>query len=326
MTTVGLLQAEIAMIKALILSESLLARVRKKLDLCQFLYQQLRRVDGDDPTMGIMYQMWLETEDKAREWHKDRFAVGDAEGFRKAGPDAVTLCALGSSEASGRDVDHPWTAEEIVAFRWNKMDTAGSGMGGRLTALAHVVNPAFHADASVRDVTVLKDACDVVKHRLGASMAMKIWGQLQEHLDTSKTSELFVDAGTGQRHRACNYEHEEARGLEGRDFWYKLPPPNCFEWAELRVESMMVLSATATETAAERHYSQLDATQHEKRASLDPGKAGRLTFIKSEIHQGVADRSSNYLSMEDLEAFDAIDGLTPPAPPPPPPPTPEQAE
>ena len=321
---VVLLQAEIAMIKALILSESLLARVRKKLDLCQFLYQQLRRVDGDDPTMGILYQMWLETEEKAREWHKDRFAVGDAEGFRKAGPDAVTLCALGSSEASGRDVDHPWTAEEIVAFRWNKMYTAGSGMGGRLTALAHVVNPAFHADASVRDATVLKDAYDVVKYRLGASMAMKIWGQLQEYLDTSKTSELFVDPDTGQRHRACNYQHEEARGLEGRDFWYKLPPPHCFDWAELRTESTMVLSVTGTETAAERHHSQLDATQHEKRASLDPSKAGRLTFVKSEIHQCVAHRSNNCLAPEDLEAFDAIDGLAPP--PPPPPPTPEQAE
>ena len=88
----------------------------------------------------------------------------------------------------------------------------------------------------------------------------------------------------------------------------------------------MVLSVTGTETAAERCYSQLDATQHEKRVKLDPGKAGRLTFILSEIHQCVADRSNNYLTPEDLEAFDAIDGLAPPAPPPPPPPTPEQAE
>ena len=144
-----MLQAEIAMIKALILSESLLARVRKKLDLCQFLCRQLRRVDGDDPTMGTLHQMWLETEAKAREWHQDRFALGDAEGFRKAGPDAVTLCAAGSCEATGKGADHPWTAEEIVAFRWNETHTAGSGMGGRLTALAHVVNPAFHADASV---------------------------------------------------------------------------------------------------------------------------------------------------------------------------------
>jgi hypothetical protein len=204
------------------------------------------------------------------------------------------------------------------------MYTAGSGMGGRLTAFAHVVNPAFHADASVRDATVLKDAYEVVKYRHGAKMAMKIWGQMQEYLDVNKTSELFVDTDTGQRHRACNYQHEEARGLEGRDFWYKLPPPYCFDWAELRTESMMVLSMTGTETAAERHYSQLDATQHEKRASLDPGKAGRLTFIKSEIHQCVADRSNNYLTPEDLEAFDAIDGLAPPAPLPPP--TPEQAK
>ena len=38
------------------------------------------------------------------------------------------------------------------------------------------------------------------------------------------------------------------------------------------------------------------------------------TFIKIEIHQGVADRSYNYEVPEDLEVLDAIDGLDPSAP------------
>lgn len=211
-------KAELAEIKTLILSEGLLARVRKKLDLCEFLYQQLRRVDSDDPTMGILYQMWLETGSVARGWHETRFAVAGAAGFCESGPDAVTLCTLRSSEASGRGSDHPWTAEEVVAPRWQKMYNAGSGMGGKLTALAHAVNPAFHADASVRDATALSDAYEAVKYRHGTKMAMQIWGQMQEYLDANKTSEPFVDADTGQRHRACNYQHEGARGLEGRGF------------------------------------------------------------------------------------------------------------
>ena len=107
-----------------------------------------------------------------------------------------TLHALRSSEATGRDSDHPWTVEEIVTFRWNKMYSAGSGMVGRLSALAHVVNPAFHADASVRDTTVLRNAYEVVKYRRRAVFAMKVWGQLKEHLDVSKTSEIFIDRDT----------------------------------------------------------------------------------------------------------------------------------
>jgi len=316
----GAEKRELAEIKALVLSADLLARVEKKLELLDFYLAQLRRVDSDGPTMGILYQIWLENEAHARQWHATRFAAGEADGFQRGGPNAVTLLTLGTREDSGRDSDHQWSAEEVVSFRWKKMYDAGSGMGGKLTALAHVVNPCFHADQSSRSPEVLADSYEVLKYMRGQQQAQKIWGQLVAYQDTPATHGMFVEDGV--RHRACDYSHPDGKGLEGRDWWYKLPPPQCFDWKDLKQVALEVLSQTATESPAERHYSELDLTQHEKRAKMDPKKAGRLTFIKSEIHETIATRSNNFETPKDLEIFDAVDGLGPPPPRGPPPSSP----
>lgn len=228
--------------------------------------------------------------------------------------------SMGTKEATGRGADAPWTAQDIVSFRWGKMYNAGSGMGGKLSALAHVVNPCFHADESPRDQGILEDAYAVLTYMLGQACAMAVWGELQAYLSTPKDSSLFVGAD-GLRHEDCDYAHPAARGFQGAQWWFKVPPPHCFQWGTLRKVAMQVLKQTVTETAAERHYSQLDNTQSSKRASMAPEKGGRLTFVKSEIQHGIDLRSSNFQSPEDLEVFDLEDGLRPPPPPPTPPQT-----
>ena len=63
---------------------------------------------------------------------------------------------------------------------------------------------------------------------------------------------MFVGEGGG-RHRTCDYSHPDGKGLEGRDWWYKLPPPQCFDWKDLKQVALEVLSQMATESPAERH-------------------------------------------------------------------------
>ena len=187
-------------------------------------------------------------------FHEARF---DGAGFKEGG--GHTLLSLGSKGATGGGADSPWTAANIVSFRWNKMYNAGSGLGGGLTAFAHAVNPCFHADDSARDQTVLADAHAALAHMLGPAAAGAVWGQLQDYTSTGKASTLFVGAQTGPRHRTCDYQHPEARGLEGGDWWFMTPPPKCFEWKMLREISMMVLKQTAAETDASADGVDVDA-------------------------------------------------------------------
>lgn len=255
------------------LDESFWAQCAKIWELGEPMYTVLRKLDSDDPTVGTIYQLMLELEAHCGAWHDGRHAANGQPGYQAS---EHTLLSRGNHADTGAGAAEPWNAKEIVAFRWQKMHNAGSG--GLLHYAGHALNPAFFSDESARcdDVKGGLEACATKMY--GSERAARIWQQYMVYLRHPKDSRIFVDAA-GQRHRSCDY-HGPGHGLEGREWWEFLPFAQQKAWPDLRVMAMEVLSLTSTESAAERHYSQLNLVQGPGRARLGLKKAGQLTFVQ----------------------------------------------
>ena len=278
------------------------------LDLVEPLFKGLRMCDSDKPTVGIVYQLFLEAQEELAMWETTKFDnVTD-------GPAGVAFerskCSLLSNknhEDTGLGEAADWTAKDILVFRWTKMHRTKST--GLIHAAGRLLNPAFRAydhkaDNLINEMNAyfklfFGDTAD------GRAKAQKAYAEWKVYQAQDFEGELFYYGS--EEKPECSWAGE-FRGLGGAGWWFDLPREFEQLVPTLREVAMKVLGQTSTESAAERHFSAVEVIQPKNRASLTPATLKQRTFVRAEIQAELAKRSVRaLLYVEDLEAYDGLD-------------------
>ena len=300
----------------LVIDASFWNKIAKTLELVEPIFSALRVCDSDAPTVGIVYQLFLETQQRLEAWEATKFENV------KDGPTGVAFregeCSLlskRSHEDAGLGAAAGWTAAEMLVFRWNKMHGATST--GKLHAAGRLLNPAFRDYDHTMDnlteqfVEYLK-IFGSNKDDTGewVDKAFTQWQDYQTYKDVASDSDLgrqlfFNTDGTEKE--TCSWTGD-TRGLRGADWWINLPFKWQQKWSNLREVAIKVLSQTSTESAAERHFSAIEVIQPKVRASLTPESVQKRSFVRAEIQGAIARTACTISALhtpDDLEDHDA---------------------
>jgi hypothetical protein len=285
-------------------------RITKTLELVEPIYAALRRCDSDEPTVGVVYQLFLEVQEHAKEWEETKFdGVKTGASGRAFDPQECTLLSNCNHEDTGRDAGKIWSAVDIVAFRWGKMDGATST--GTVHLAARHCNPAYRnyehdvggQAQLVKYLRMFKD------NKQWGDQAFSEWQDYQTWARVSPDDDLaglFYIGPDGSRVEkdTCSASGP-AHGLRGADWWIDLPFERQKQWGKIREVAMKLLSQTSSESAAERHFSTIEQIQPKMRASLSVPSVRKRSFVLAEIHSSIDRRASVLLTANDLDEHEA---------------------
>lgn len=280
-------------------------RIQKVLELVEPIFVALRICDSDAPTLGIVYQLFLETQVAVEAWEETKFEpVKDGPAGTAFERGKCTLLSSKNHEDTGKGTGDDWTAASILVFRWTKMHHASRT--GLIHAAGRMLNPAFRDYDHSADNLKASFFKFLQFYYNDAATADKVWGQWNEYQREDPKGDLFFTDGVEMAN--CSWAGER-RGLGGADWWASLPRRCEARWPELQKLAMKVLSQTSTESAAERHFSLVELVQPKLRASLSPKSINDRAFVRAEIQAELASHSVNaLLTVEDLERYDAAAG------------------
>lgn len=282
-------------------------RIEKVLQLTEPIFAALRRLDSNQPTVGTVYHEFHMVYNAVSAWEQAKFQDID-EGDVAFTTEQDTLVSNKTKVDTGLGESDEWNAASIVYRRWDKLYSYCRI--ALLHAAGYVLNPAlyFKSEDDFRtDNLELKfyEYLQWILPEADADRAFAAWSVYRSYCSDSR---YFTDAH-GELLPSCSLDPPH-NGTKGARWWFDLAPPLLDQLRPLRSVAIQVLSATSSETSAERGFSDLANVQVNNRARMSVTTAREAIFVCAETRRELAKKTDNVLArrvqrlldVEDLEA------------------------
>jgi len=199
-------------VRVLVLSPSFWAKIDKTTELLVPVFGVLRRFDGDDATLGIIYHQMAKLKGLLRSWEATKFdPVKGIAAFDSTG--GHTLIGKSGTTATGRDkaASAGKNAEDMLDFRWLEMAPSDTARG-QLQEAAYALNPWYlmYVDCgeSPRSLSLSLSHTHTHTHTPGMKSMLSRGGRMSRHFTSTvqtcfQVSKRFLRASTRIMRRNC---------------------------------------------------------------------------------------------------------------------------